>query len=210
MPVAWELFNNNLSWMGWNLFLAFIPLALSLVLFTPQTPLSNSISINKNWRNPIWGLGTLVFILFLPNAAYIFTDIIHLFSNIREPEISRKGLFLLILPQYICFLVVGFECYVLALLRLSNYLQARNAIARVTWFELGINLICAVGVYLGRFNRLNSWNIVTKPITLVRTVTDNLDDRHFLIFTLIFFGTITILYYLFKQLSLVFIGNRRF
>jgi uncharacterized membrane protein len=201
MSAAYELFNGNLSWMGWNLFLACIPLILGLILFTPQKPLRFNSS--GRWRNFFWWLGVIVFMLFLPNAAYIFTDIIHLVNDVRSPNISRSGLVFLIIPQYICFLVLGFQCYVFSLIELSDYLSHHhliNKFGQLIWLELGINFVCAVGVYLGRFNRLNSWNVVTKPITLVRTVADNLDSWHFVKFTLLFFGVITILYYLSKQI----------
>lgn len=204
MYAAYELFIDNLSWMGWNLFLAFIPLALGLILFAPPNPQLNSNAVRRNLHgNLLWGLGFVVFILFLPNAAYIITDIIHLVGDVRSP-ISRSGLIFLIIPQYLCFLVLGFQCYVFSLIKLFDYLRHRhfiNTSDRLIWAELGINLICAVGVYLGRFNRLNSWNVVTKPVTLVRTVADNLDSWHFIIFTLLFFGAITSLYYLSKRIS---------
>ncbi|AFY74708.1 putative membrane protein [Synechococcus sp. PCC 7502] len=203
MSTAWELFTTNLGWMGWNLFLAFLPLALSLVLFKHNS---------KNWSNHrhnlIWWLGVGAFLAFLPNAAYILTDIIHLVDNLEEP-ISRSGLLLLILPQYSCFFVAGFLCYVFSLQRLSDYLKSLNLISTGIWFELGIHLLSAVGVYLGRFNRLNSWNIVTKPIALVRIVLDNLDSQHFVGFTLLFFVVITCLYYLCKRLSILFLGSSR-
>ncbi len=195
MSIAKELFATNLGWMAWNLFLAFIPFALSLILFNRQ-----NYNV-RNWRKFLWWLGVLAFILFLPNAPYIATDIIHLINDVKEPDITRKGLFFLIIPQYICFLGLGFQFYVLSLTRLCNYLQQRHIINQAIGLELGINLICAVGVYLGRFNRLNSWNVINKPIHLVQTVLDNLESLHFLGFTLVLFGVITLLYYLFKQLN---------
>ncbi len=196
MFIAWDLFTANFGWMGWNLFLAFIPLALSLILF------NHNQRSYKDWRNLLWWLGFLIFVLFLPNAPYIATDVIHLINDLREPEISRTGLLFLIIPQYVFFLVAGFECYVMSLINLYTYLQSRNTINQAIWLELAINFVCAVGVYLGRFNRLNSWNIVTKPIRLARAVTDNLDSYHFVIFTLLFFIVITTLYYLFKGASI--------
>lgn len=205
MSVAWELFTTNLRWMGWNLFLAFIPLALSLFLFNNQKYPPNNT--NRVWQNLTWGLGVLVFILFLPNAAYTTTDIIHLVRNLREPDLSRSGLLFLLIPQYTFFFVAGFQCYVVSLTKLSEYLHQRHLIKHDIWFELAINLICAVGVYLGRFNRLNSWNIVTKPRILIDTVTDNLDSMHFLVFTLLFFGVTTIFYYICKRIN-VFIFSQ--
>jgi uncharacterized membrane protein len=68
-----EVFNNHSGWIVWNLFLAFIPLALSFWLF---------IRFSKK-RSPLWWVGWLIFIAFLPNTAYLLTDIIHLIEAIR-------------------------------------------------------------------------------------------------------------------------------
>jgi uncharacterized membrane protein len=206
MSTAWELFIDNLDWMGWNLFLGFIPVVLSWVLFNDRSQIifkhSLGYSLGQSWGyRLLWWVGTLVFLLFLPNAAYIVTDIIHLVNDIYVPEITKKGLILLIIPQYICFLSLGFYGYVLSVVNLADYLLKQKIIAKPLGLELGINLICAVGVYLGRFNRLNSWDVVTQPVALGRVVVDNLDSLHFGIFTLFFFGVITILYFAVKNLS---------
>ncbi|MGL4883991.1 MAG: DUF1361 domain-containing protein, partial [Waterburya sp.] len=65
---AFEAFNQYSGWIVWNLFLAFIPLALSFWLF-----------VRRNIkRSLLWWIGLVVFIAFLPNAPYLLTDIIHL------------------------------------------------------------------------------------------------------------------------------------
>jgi len=192
---ALDLFVRNLPWMGWNLFLAIIPLVISFVLFNPQK------SGRRNWG---WWVGLGVFTLFLPNAAYILTDIIHLISDIQEAEVTRNGLIFVILPQYIAFLIIGFQCHVLSVVGLTNYVVRNHLVKNAVWFELAVNFICAIGIYLGRFNRLNSWHILTKPTRLINTIIDNLDERHFFVSTLVFFAVISILYYCFKYLNLAF------
>lgn len=201
MYTAWELFINNLDWMGWNLFLGFIPVFLSWILFSDRSSIISKQSQGHSLVHILWWLGAVVFILFLPNAAYIVTDIIHLVNDVYVPEITKKGLILLIIPQYICFLSLGFYGYVLSVTNLTNYLLRQKIIAEPLGLELGIHFICAVGVYLGRFNRLNSWDVVTQPAALGRVVVDNLDSLHFGMFTLIFFGVITVLYFAVKNLS---------
>ena len=74
MTEAFEYFVGNFQWMGWNLFLAIIPCVLSFILFARRSPRRLS-------KNPIWWFGLAVFILFLPNAPYIITDIIHFVDN---------------------------------------------------------------------------------------------------------------------------------
>ncbi len=177
--------------MSWNLFLAFIPFAFSIFLFRRQAK-----------RNVLWWLGLIIFTLFLPNAAYVITDIIHFVSDVREPEISGNGIIFVIIPQYLIFLIAGFQCHVLSIIRLLNYLQIKDNIAKLIGIELGINLICAYGVYLGRFPRLNSWYIISKPYRLVNTVVESFMARNFWHTIFIFFITIALLYYIFKSINL--------
>ncbi len=98
-------------WMSWNLFLAFIPLGLSLVLFRRNLH-----------RSIFWWLGFLVFFAFLPNAPYVLTDIIHLITYIRKVD-SIWLITLILIPLYLCFMLLGFEAYVISLINMGSYLH---------------------------------------------------------------------------------------
>lgn len=191
MLAAFNYFWDNITgFMAWNLFLAFIPFAFSIFLFR-----------HRATRNIVWWLGLIIFTLFLPNAAYVITDIIHFVDDARNPDISENGIIFVMIPQYLIFIIAGFQCHVLSVLRLVNYLGIKDK-AKLTGMELGVNLICAYGIYLGRFDRLNSWHIVTKPYRLVETVIDSFMKENFAIAMFIFFVTITLLYYIFKWINL--------
>jgi uncharacterized membrane protein len=192
MLTAFNYFWDNITgFMAWNLFLAFIPFAFSIFLFRRQAT-----------RNILWWLGLIIFTFFLPNAAYVITDIIHFVSDVRDPELSPNGIIFVIIPQYIIFILVGFQCHVLSVLRLVNYLRIKDGITKLIGIELGVNLLCAYGIYLGRFDRLNSWHILTKPGRLVNTVVDSFMKSNFWLAMFIFFVTITLLYYIFKWINL--------
>jgi uncharacterized membrane protein len=192
MLTAFNHFWDNITgFMTWNLFLAFIPFALSIPLFSRRAT-----------RNILWWLGLIIFTLFLPNAAYVITDIIHFVSDVRDQDIPANGIIFVIIPQYLIFIIAGFQCHVLSLLRLVNYLQIKDSLAKLIGIELGVNLICAYGVYLGRVDRLNSWHVVTKTDRLVNTVVDNFMKSNFWFVMFVFFVTITLLYYIFKLINL--------
>jgi uncharacterized membrane protein len=87
-------------------------------------------------------------------------------------------------------------------MRLCPYLHKRFLAVSVLSIELITNFICAFGVYLGRFNRLNSWHIITKPDKLLDNLLENFSRQNFFLITLFFFVVISILYYLFKWLNL--------
>ena len=100
------------------------------------------------------------------NAPYVLTDVIHLISDVRQVQ-SEAVITLVILPLYAVFFFVGVEAYVLAVSELSDWLRRRGVDrARRLSIRLGIHLLCAFGVCLGRVERLNSWDTVVHPMRL--------------------------------------------
>lgn len=193
---VWEVLRPNFH-IGWNLFLAFVPLILSVLLFRDRG------------RGLFWWLGVGVFLAFLPNAPYTLTDIIHFIAKIRvEPPLPIWAIVLLMLEFGLYFLA-GFQAYVLSLLNLNDYLQRVGARNWILPLELLVNMLCAIGIYLGRFQRLNSWNIVTKPEKLFHQLVEDYTNRLPLYVTAIIFVVITVLYYIVKNINLLLIQSRR-
>ncbi len=160
--LALEVLSQSNRRIIWNLFLALIPLIFSLYLFRS--------AVN---RSLIWWVGLVVFIAFLPNAPYILTDTIHL------PELIARNyplsiVVLVLIPQYILFVLAGFHAYVIALMRLDNYLQhLQQTNYQIIVVNAIIHSLCTVGIYLGRFERFNSWDLVTRPqIVIAKTFVD--------------------------------------
>lgn len=188
---AFEAFNQYSGWIVWNLFLAFIPLALSFWLFTKS----------PSRRSLLWWAGLIVFIAFLPNAPYLLTDIIHLIAAIRAGY-SIWITTLIFIPLHLFAIFLGWESYVISVLNQSRYLEKQGAKKFVLISEILVHALSAVGIYLGRFLRFNSWDFVTKPdIVLVSTI-DNLTDKKPLVVIMITFAILTILYWLTKQVTL--------
>jgi len=108
---------------------------------------------NRNWR--FAGL-TAAWLLFFPNAPYIFTDLIHLTN--RYFAHFWVDLMLILLCA-LTGLVLGF---------VSLYLM-QSVVARMfgrvaSWLFIAVVAgLSSFGVYLGRFVRVNSWDIVTRP-----------------------------------------------
>ncbi len=152
-------------------------------------------------RSFFWWLGFLVFIAFLPNAPYVLTDIIHLIEDIQTGY-SVWIITLVLIPQYLLFIIVGFEAYVLSLINLGQYLQKQGWGKLIPSVELGIHALSAIGIYLGRFLRFNSWDLVTELDNVAGSIVDDLTEKRPFIITLITFVVITGLYWLMKQVSL--------
>jgi uncharacterized membrane protein len=190
------ILSRNLGRIIWNLFLAFIPLGLSFWLFR-----------RGRSRSFVWWLGFVVFLAFLPNAPYILTDIIHLINDVRDVD-SIWVVTLIVFPLHLLFILSGFEAYVLSLINVGYYLQRIGLSKFIVLAELFIHALCAVGIYLGRFPRYNSWDIVTQPDALVNTVLDDLIGKIPLAIVFITFVVITILYWLFKQVTIGVLWQR--
>lgn len=202
--LTWDALHNNTYWMAWNLFLAFIPLALSVWLFRqrvkPKRANSTAVTL-KAFPTPVWWLGLLVFIVFLPNAPYVLTDVIHLIHDIRRIN-SVWLITLVLIPQYILFIFAGFEAYVISLINLGYFLH-RQGWARSIWgTELVIHGLSAIGIYLGRFLRFNSWDLVTQPDSLVGSVLEDVLGKRPLVVIVVTFMVITGLYWLLKGVTL--------
>jgi len=195
MAVAIELFWGNLSgFMTWNLFLAVIPCVLSFILFAKRSPKRLPI-------NPLWWFGLAIFVLFLPNAPYVITDIIHFVRDVRA-DVSDNGIIFVLIPQYIAFILLGFQCYAISLIKLVQYVDWLKLTRKITLLEVSINFICAIGVYWGRFNRLNSWDVFTNPQSVLQDAIRNLGNPNFFLGTIVFFVIFTSLYYIFKWVNL--------
>lgn len=138
--------------MAWNLWLATVPVLLSLVLFRPGRRPS-----------PGWWISLVVFVAFLPNAPYVLTDVVHFAEEVRATDSDRRVAFVLI-PKYGAFFLVGFACYGYALLRLERWLRWQGwGIPTIYGVDVTLHALCAVGVFLGRVFRFNSWDLAARP-----------------------------------------------
>ncbi|NER33956.1 MAG: DUF1361 domain-containing protein [Oscillatoria sp. SIO1A7] len=148
---------------------------------------------NKS-RTLLWWLGFLVFVAFLPNAPYVLTDIIHLIDDIRQGY-SVWVITLALFPSYMLFMVLGFQAYVLSLMYLGDYMKRQGWSQFILGTETVFHGLTAIGIYLGRFQRFNSWDIITKPDVLVHSVMNDLIGKLPVLVMVITFVTIAVLYW---------------
>lgn len=188
------------GWILWNLFLAFIPLALSFWLFRRK----------KISRSFVWWLGWVIFLAFLPNAPYLLTDIIHLIRGTRA-GLSMWVVALILIPLHITAILGGFEAYVVSLINQSYYLKKQGIGQQLVWAsELAMHLLCAIGVYIGRFRRFNSWDLVTGPGNVLITTLDDLTSKQPVAVMIITFLILTVFYWVMKQVTLGLVLRYRY
>lgn len=152
-------------------------------------------------RSLRWWGGFFWFIAFLPNAPYVLTDIIHLIRQIKEGN-SVWVVTLALIPQYLVFMLAGFGAYVLSVMNLGYYLKQQGWSKFILATEIIIHALSAIGIYLGRFIRFNTWDILTNPDALVNTVMNDLIGKRPVVVMAATFVVIAVLYWVTKQVIL--------
>ncbi len=137
----------------WNLFLAWLPMLGALAAY--------NVGQRGRWRKWLLALPCLVFwLLFFPNAPYILTDILHL-----QPQGNVPLWYDLIL--LITFAWTGAFLGLISLYLMQSLVQ-RAIGAQAGWvFTLAVLALSGFGVYLGRFPRWNSWDVLLNPSGLL-------------------------------------------
>lgn len=190
-----QVLQVNMRWMTWNLFLAFIPVALSVWLFR-----------SKRGGSWVWWLGFLSFYAFLPNAPYLLTDVIHLIDDIRRVQ-SVWMITLVLIPVYIVVIFGGFEAYVISLINLGYYLHRNGKSKWIFPVELITHALSAVGIYWGRFLRFNSWDFITQPDAIITKGVEEILGKQPLIIIAITFVILWGLYWFMKRITLAFVNK---
>ena len=151
---GWRAHNAVFFFLLWNLFLAAIPFVAA------------EIVDRARWAVAQW-TAFVVWLLFLPNAPYILTDFIHLRPR---PPVPLWYDVLLLFSCAGTGLLLGYGSVMLV-----QRAIARKFGARIGWLIATISLILsAFGIYLGRFVRFNSWEVVTDPMPLFADITHRL------------------------------------
>ncbi len=183
---------NRIILSLWGVRLIFIGISIGLIVGLLIIDARSRSSQTKS-RSIFWWLGLLPFIAFLPNAPYILTDVIHFYDAVRSIN-SVWGITLIIVPIYLIFIGIGWFSYVFSLINISKYF-ADNALDRYsTISELSLHLLCAIGIYIGRFIRFNSWSLITEPKQFLRILPGELIGKFPLVVILLTFLIITLFY----------------
>lgn len=153
--MAWTGQIRDYRFLFWNLFLAWLPLVFAILAAEAHRDRPE-----RNWA--FRGLA-LAWFLFFPNAPYIFTDLIHLTATFHGRFWTDL---VLILSCALTGLVLGF----LSLFLMQNVV-ARSYGRAMSWlFVAAMAGLSGFGIYLGRFLRFNSWDVVFQPFALLRGV----------------------------------------
>jgi uncharacterized membrane protein len=169
----------------WNLFLAWIPFVLAY--------LAHAFSWKKKLLYFVLPITTFLWLIFFPNAPYILTDLQHLVKESFSAPL-----------WYDVIILIWFSWTGLLLGLISLYLM-HDIVQRTfgRWpgwaFVLFVSGLSSFGVYLGRFVRFNSWDLLNGPKEIVVTILGLAIDPSM---RLIAFTILFAVFYLFVYLTL--------
>ena len=147
VAIDWREDAHIFPWYGflrWNLFLAVVPLALAHAL---------AWASRRDWSRPAVPVLAVGWLLFLPNAPYLISDLVHL-----EDGASRANVLTLSLVA-----VTGLLIGVKSVQLVQRVVEQRFGVAW-GWRAVQATVVLAtLGVYMGRVLRWNSWNVLSRP-----------------------------------------------
>lgn len=144
------------GFLGWNTFLAWLP-----VFFGFAWRRAGEYG-GSRFACSVWAAAWLCF---LPNALYLVTDLQHFNTDHAAPNWYDALL----------FGANAINGSILACVALALGHQAIGRVVSPTraWLAIVIVcLLCGFGIYLGRFPRLNSWDVVTNPLHVAAVIAD--------------------------------------
>jgi uncharacterized membrane protein len=141
----------------WNLFLAWLPYAIS----------------SYAQYHPKWSIGKrfvvlfAAWLLFIPNSFYIITDLFHLGPYYTVPLWFD-------LVMILSFAWNGLLLGLLSVRQMEKMLQRYLPGRHELLFIYPIMWLNALGVYIGRYLRFNSWDVITNPFALITDIANML------------------------------------
>lgn len=131
----------------WNLFLAWIPFWLAMAINYLRLKSTNLLLVF-----PI----VFVWLLFFPNAPYLLTDLLHL--RPRNPIPYWYDVLL-----FTSFAWTGLLLGLLSLYPIHRFFKTYLSKPLEHGLVALLIFLCSLGIYIGRFLRWNSWDIINQP-----------------------------------------------
>ena len=146
------------GFLVWNVFLAWLPALLAWKIIRYH---------DKNSLRPTVILWIIAWVLFLPNTFYIVSDFIHLHTVGGASKLFDAALLF-------AFSLTGFLLGIASLAVvhswLNTYIKKRNSGILIG----GVILLSSFAIYLGRYQRWNSWDIIFNPLGILFDISDRI------------------------------------
>lgn len=181
--------------ISWNIFLGWIPYALSCFF--------ESYRNKEKWKQLILFASWL---LFFPNALYIVTDLIHLEEGTNVPLWYDA---VLLFASSFIGLIMAF----VSLQKVEDFLRTKFSQRVIVIIIPVILFMGSFGVYLGRFQRWNSWDVLHNPLELAMDIASRfispVDHIKTWMITIILTALYSLVYFSIKILPEVFMEKKK-
>ena len=169
----------------WNLFLAWIPFVLAYIAY--------ALSWKRIWLYIATPIFAFLWLIFFPNAPYILTDLQYL-NRITTPVPLWFDIILLVWFSWTGMLLGLISLY------LMHEIVQRTFGRWLGWlFVLIVSGLSSAGIYVGRFMRWNSWDILGNPTGLAMDILGLVIDPSW---RMLAFTTLFAVFFLFVYLTL--------
>lgn len=166
--IAFGIYHYHLEGpdLVWNMFLALVALDFSLV----------SYYISKK---VVRGLGAILWLFFYPNTFYMLTDIVHM--QFTSTVLWNKTSLILYM-LYVSSILFGVLCGIESVKNIVLTFKLKNYYLRLLFIGV-LSSISSFAIHIGRYARLNSWDIFTRPKTVISEILDvvSWDAVHFVL-----------------------------
>jgi uncharacterized membrane protein len=187
LVIARMAYSDSQQYRGliWNLFLAWIPFVLAYIAY--------ALSWQRIWLIIAIPIFAFLWLIFFPNAPYILTDLQYLNSVVS------------VTPLWFDIILLVWFTWTSMLLGLISLYMMHEIVQRhfgrwPGWiFVLIVSGLSSAGIYIGRFMRWNSWDILGNPSELAMDILGLVIDPSL---RLLAFTTLFAVFFLFVYLTL--------
>lgn len=179
------------SFIYWNICLAIIPFFMSSFILY--------LSDNFKLKHYLIILGIIIWLIFLPNTFYIVTDLVHI-GKIKAVPVFFDVV--LVFSSAIAGVLLGVN----SVFKIEKVLLKLFSVRTTSVIVGFVFFVSSFGVYLGRFLRFNSWDIITDAILFLKTIKsiffNPTTNIQVFAYTILFFLLFYSMYFTFKNFKL--------
>lgn len=139
----------------WNMFLALVALDFSLI---PYFIKNKAVKV----------VAAILWLFFYPNTFYMLTDIVHM--NFTSSILWDKSSLILYM-LYVSSILFGVLCGIESVKNIVVTFKVKNYYIRM-FFIAVLSFVSSFAIHIGRYARLNSWDIFTRPTVVIKEILD--------------------------------------
>ncbi|SDJ11407.1 DUF1361 domain-containing protein [Streptococcus equinus] len=139
----------------WNMFLALVALDFSLIPYFIK-------------KKAVKVVAAILWLFFYPNTFYMLTDIVHM--NFTSSVLWDKSSLILYM-LYVSSILFGVLCGIESVKNIVMTFKVKNYYIRM-FFIAVLSFVTSFAIHIGRYARLNSWDIFTRPTVVIKEILD--------------------------------------